>query len=117
MTDTTTHAALALPSAEHVALLNDSYRISVKWGGGQARVHVRQFQPHNNDEYAITWQGDAANADPDDVLREVLKHWADKDTKARTELFALSLGELDWYAPVSMPRSDRAHYGLLETAK
>ncbi|WP_460082551.1 hypothetical protein [Streptomyces variabilis] len=110
--DTTTHAALALPASDHGAIRNESHRITVKWGGGQARVHVRQFQPYINYEYDIPWNGDAANADPSEILREVLTYSADEDDEARLCLLVLGMGELDWYAPVSMRRRDRELYWL-----
>lgn len=108
--DTTTHAALAIPTPGHRTFRNEAIRIIVSWGGGQARVHVRQFQPHISSRYEIAWDGDRSSVRPQELLRKVLEQSAQQDGMARFFLFALDEGELDWWSPVDMRGRDRDQF-------
>ncbi|MET9642537.1 MULTISPECIES: hypothetical protein [Streptomyces] len=117
----TTHGAVALNSDEARYFTNDTYRITLLWGGGKATVHIYQHQPTIDFRHEIKWAGSPYEVAPDALLTAVLDHahQAGRD-EAAEHLTVHALRQehepLVWHAPVDMPRRHRETYGLGEAA-
>ncbi|MEU7148456.1 hypothetical protein AB0B15_10510 [Streptomyces sp. NPDC045456] len=114
---TTTHGAVAFNSDEARFFTNTTYRITLRWGGGKAAVHIYQHQPTIDFRHEIKWADSPYEVDPDTLLIELLTRAHDAGRAEAAEHLAVQTlrqehEPLAWHAPVDMPSRHRETHGL-----